>query len=192
MKEAILDYLKTSAGKHVFGIVIAALVLLVGSSWLQEHDSRLKAESTINQTRVVIDGLQAQMKATDAANKTVIAALQKQRAEVKTAPQAVQAIQAEAKTDAEVQALDVQPLPDAPEAVRVNSVPLFQKLNSCAQCGDNLTAARSDLATQQAIDKQKDEQIAALKRKPTFWHRVKVTAITLGIGAAAGYAISHR
>jgi hypothetical protein len=191
MKDIIVNYLKTSAGKHVFGIVVAALVLLVGSSWLQEHDRRLMADVTVNQAQLQIDALKQQFAATDAANKMAIAALVRQRAEVKTAPQAVQAIQAEAKTDTEVQALDVQPLPDAPDAVRVNSVPLFQKLNSCAQCGDNLTAARSDLATQQAIDKQKDEQIAALKRKPAFWHRVKVTAITLGIGAAAGYAI-HR
>lgn len=167
----------------------ALLLLLVGigvTSFVQEHDARLKAEQTLKESANVVTGLKAQVDAVDKAGKVQIAKLQKQATTVKTPAQAIQAI-----PDLSALPLNVRPAPGLPNAVIVDTLPLFEDLNKCKQDAVNLGVCSTKLDLEQKIDAQKDIQITALKHKPEFWHRVKVTAITVGVGIGIGYA-AHR
>lgn len=175
--------------KHAEGCLAAALfavLALCGAAWLEEHDARIKAEVTVQASQTQIDSLQKQKDAADSAAKQQIAALQKQAKAVKTPAQAVQAIPA--LTDVP---LNMRQVPGLPDAVTVDALPLFQQLNECKQDAVNLSACSTKLDLEQKIDADKDVQITALKKKPGFWTRVKDTAITVGIGVAAGYVL-HR
>lgn len=175
--------------KHIdffIGGALLLLVFLLGISWGHEHDARLKAEQTIKESVNTVTGLKAEVDAVDKAGKAKIAVLQKQASSVKTPAQAIQAIPA--LTDIP---LNVRPAVGLPASVIVDAVPLFEELNKCKQDAVNLGVCSTKLDLEQKIDAQKDVEIKALKAKPAFWHRVKQTAITIGIGAALGYA-AHR
>ena len=187
MKEAIINYLKTTAGKHVFFIVLAVVAFIVGRSWLQEHDARLQADATVKTAQTTIDTLAKQQTATAQAAKVEVTVLQKQADAVKTPLEAAKAL-----PTVETQPLNAVSLPDAPTKVSVDVMPLFQSLSTCKQDAVNLGACGKELDIEKQIDGQKDVEITALKKKPGFWHRVKTTLITLGVGTAAGYAIAHR
>lgn len=175
--------------KHVEGCLAAALLaafVLAGVAFVQEHDARIKADVTVQAAQTQISDLQKQKDAADAAAQKQITALQKQAKTVKTPAQAVQAIPP--LTDVP---LNMRQAPGLPDAVTVDALPLFQQLNECKQDAVNLSACSTKLDLEQKIDADKDVQITALKKKPGFWTRVKDTAITVGIGVAAGYVL-HR
>lgn len=162
--------------------IIAAFLLLAGHSWLQEHDARLLAEATVKQSEAQITVLQAQQKQVDAAAKVKVTALQNRAEEVKTAPEAIAALPE--VTDAP---LKPEPLPDAPDAVKVDAVPLYQALNTCDQDKTNLEACAAKLGDEQKITVQKDAEIEALKKHPGFWHRLgRGAKVTLCAGAGGG------
>lgn len=186
MKDAILNYLKSRASKHVLGIVVAAGVVLAGHSWLAEHDARMIAEQTVKAVQTNIDSLQKQSQIVQQAGQVQIAALAKQAAAVKTPAQAIQAIPTIADAP-----LNVRPAPGLPDAVTVDALPLFQELNACKQTAVGLGVCTTRMDLQTKIDADKDQQITALKQKPAFWKRTKTTAEVLAIGAALGYA-AHR
>jgi hypothetical protein len=187
MKQEIISYLKTSAGKHVFAIAVVVLGFIVGASWLQEHDARLKAEVTVKAAQDQINTLQTKKGDVDKAAKTQTSALQRQAAAVKTPKQAIDALPSVTNAP-----LAPVPVPDLPDDVAVNAVALYKNLNACKQDAVNLAACSTKLDIQEQIDAKKDEQITALKRKPGFWKAVKSKAITLGIGAITGYVLAHR
>lgn len=175
--------------KHILGVLVAAALLLAGHSYMAEHDARLVAEQTIKTAQTQIDGLQKQQQIAEQAGQAQIAVLQKQAAAVKTPAQAVQAIQA--APDLSALPLNVRPAPGLPDAVTVDALPLYQELNTCKQDAVNLGVCSTKLDLQTQIDKDKDTQITALKKKPGFWKRVKTTAEVVGVGIAIGYA-AHR
>lgn len=187
MKQELISYLKTTAGKHVFAIALSVVAIISFRSYMAEHDARLIADQQVKAAQSQIDTLQKQQVQADKAAKIQVVRLQAKAAEVKTAPEAIAAL-----PSVSVEQLKARALPDAPSAVSVEAVPLYQELNKCKQDAVNLGACSVKLDLQQKIDADKDVQITALKKKPGFWHRVKSTAITLGIGAAAGYVLTHR
>lgn len=182
----ILTYLKESAGRHLFGIAVAVGLLIAGRSYLAEHDARLIAEQTIKTAQVQIDSLQKQSAVITQAGQQKVMVLQKQAEAVKTPAQAIAALPA-------VSTVDLHPaaLPDAPSAVQVDALPLYQELNTCKQDAVNLGVCGANLDIEKQVTAQKDVEITALKKKPGFWHRVRQTAEMVAIGAALGYA-AHR
>lgn len=190
MKATILGYLKTSAGKHVFFIALLIAGIMLGRSWLAEHDARLTADSAVKTAQTEIATLQQQQVTATQAAKVQVIALQSQAAAVKTAPQAIAALPT-VSADLHAETIPAEALPDAPQKVAVDAVPLYQQLNECKQTAVNLNACEINLGFEKQINADKDTEISALKAKPGFWHRVKTTAITVGIGVAVGYVL-HR
>lgn len=176
--------MKEQLTKHAFAVAIAVCVVFAGRVWLQEHDARLTADQTVKAAQVQIDGLQKQKDTVEATASAAIAALKKQAAAVRTPAQAIPEIP-------KVAARDLQPeaLPNAPDKVAVQAVPLYQELNECKQDTADLAACSAKLDIQEKITAEKDTQITALKQKPGFFHRlgraVKTTACA-GIGGGLG------
>ena len=198
MKDAILTYLKTAARAHVRALVITGVVLIAGRSWLAEHDARLTADGAVKTAQLAITDLQKQQTAVAQTAKVEVIQLREAAAQVKTTPEAIAALPSvtpDATDTNPAPALNAEALPDAPGKVSVDAVPLYQDLNVCKQNAVSLNACTLELGLQKQIDTQKDVEIVALKKKPGFWHRVKETAITVGIGAgigAVGYAVLTR
>jgi hypothetical protein len=187
-----MNFLKTNAG-HVLGAILAVVAIIVFHSWIAEHDARIKAEDAIKTAQTQIAGLEQQQTQTASQAAVQVTTLQKQAKAVVTVKQAEDALPT-VETDLHPEALpdpNAAPLQDASQKIAVDAVPLYQELNSCRQCSVNLGAAQTELALQKQIDVEKDTEIKALKAKPSFWHRVKTTAETVGIGVAVGYAL-HR
>ena len=170
---------------HLIWVVAITVALVMGHSYLAEHDARIAADAAIKVSQANVANLQKQMAANDAA------AAQKTQTIVKIVHDAI----TPAQQIAAIPQLSDVPLnariaPGLPEAVTVDLAPLVQELGQCKQDAVNLAACKIDLTNEKAIDAQKDDQIKALKKKPAFWHRVKKTleliGICVGIGAALG------
>lgn len=180
MPTTLTQYLKT----HVFYIVIIALLAIGFRSWLEEHDARLQADTLVKVSQAKVETLQSQIKIEqDAAAKT-IAALQRQRIEVKTPAQAIAAI-----PDLSTIPLGIRQLPDDPARISVEAIPLFQQLNSCKQDAVARAVCESTSAKKDEVIAEKDSQIKALTAKPKFWKRVWGHVKDQGIGIAIGLGI---
>jgi hypothetical protein len=195
------QYLQSSFVKHLLFVAALVAVFIVGRSWLQEHDARLNAEATVRNAQTAIVSLQAQKADVAKTAQAQVVILQREAAAVTTAPQAVAAlptveapgvnIHAEALQDAPATATT----PAVEGRIAVDAVPLYQELNVCKQDAVKLDACTKELAIGEAIGKQKDIQIVALRAKPSFWHRVETAAKIGGAIAAAGgigYVAGHR
>jgi len=167
-------------------IIVGVVVIIMFVSALREHDVRILAEQTVKQSQDRIADLQKQSEDVKKAGDAAIAKLRAQRKEVKTPTQAIAAL-----PSVSPEPLAPAPLPDAPDRVAVDALPLFQELNQCKQCEANLSTDEAQLQLDKQVEAEKDTQIKALKKKPAFWHRVAKTAEVLAIGAAIGYA-AHR
>lgn len=166
--------------------VVAALILLGGYCWLQEHDQRIRAEATIKESQAHIATLEQDKAAIQKTADAKVVIIQKQAAAVKTPAQAIIAI-----PDVSNVPLNVRPLPDMPTAVAVEAVPLFQELAACRISEAKLDGCTQLRAKDAEVVTEKDTQIKALKSRGSFWHRVVQTAEVLAIGAAVGY-LAHR
>ena len=185
----MITWLKENAGKHLEALVIASALVLGGHFYLTEHDARVKADATVKAAQTTIDTLQKTQTAVQQTAAREVIVLQKEAATVKTAPQAEAALKADTAVTAALPSMEV--VPDAPGKVEVDAVELFKGVNKCEIDAVNVGACTKELDIEKQITTQKDTEIVALKKKPSFWHRAKDTAITLGIGAAIGYA-AHR
>lgn len=177
--------------KYFKELLIAFGVLAIGVlgySALREHDARILAEQTVHESQGRVAVLEKQSQDVVQAGAVQIAKLQKEAKAVKTPAQAIEAIKAPDFSDIQ---LNPSPLPDAPDKVAVDAVPLFKELNKCEQCSSSLATATAELDLEKKVEAEKDVQITALKKKPSFWHRVEKTAEVLAIGGAIGYA-AHR
>ena len=189
---AILTYLQTTAAKHVLFIALVAGAVIVGRSWLAEHDARQAADATVKAAQTQIDTLAKQQAAVGQAAKVEVTVLQKEAEAVKTPVEAVKALQAPpADMTSVVNPLDVQALPDAPDRVSVNALPLDQQLSACRVDNVNLGACTTQLSLQKQIDTQKETEITALKAKPSFWHRLGKVSKVIGCAAAGGFTGSY-
>lgn len=176
----MIQYLKT----HVFYVAILLVLLVAGRSWLLEHDARLLSDQQAKISEARVETLQQQIDANQVAAQATISLLKKQSAMVKTASQAIIAI-----PDVSTLPLNSRPLPDNPNQVAVDAVPLYQTLNQCKQDAVELNACKENakLTTEQLVEK--DTEIKALKKPKKFWSRVGSTLKTGGVGVILGIAI---
>jgi hypothetical protein len=164
---------------HLIWIVAIAVGLGLGHTWLAERDARVLAD--------------AQVKAAEANVKTLADQITALRSDAAKQKQAVQAIVKSVKTPAQAIAaiptltdlpLNVRPGPD-PLSVTVDATQLFQGLAQCKQDKIDAQSCSQVSAKQDEQIKQKDLEIAALRRKPRFWGRVKNFLKTSAIAIAA-------
>lgn len=176
----MIQYLKT----HVFYVALLLVLLVAGRSWLLEHDARLLSDQQAKISDSRVQALYQQIEANKAAAHAAIDTLQKQAAAVKTASQAIIAI-----PDVSTLSLNSRPLPDNPNQVAVDAIPLYQTLNQCKQDAVELNACKANakLTTEQLTEK--DTEIKALKKPKKFWSRVGSTLKTGGVGVILGIAI---
>lgn len=172
---------------HGLVLVWVAILAFIAVLWVQDHDARLRADIAVKASETDIKGLRGQAADVQKTADKRVQAIQREASAVRTPSQAIEALPS-------VLTADIKPevLPDAPGKVSVEAVPLYQELATCKITAVRLDACTKELDIEKAIGTQKDVEIKALKAKPSFWHHVKTTAITLGIGAVAGYAIANR
>ena len=151
----LINWLKANAGRHLEALVIAGVLVVTGRLWLQEHDARLQSDAAVKTAQSTIDGLRQQQGAVEKAAKVQVTILQKQADAVRTAPEAVQSLQTPTAALADAVApLDVTTVPDAPERVAVNALPLYADLNTCQQDALSLGACTKSLDLQKQIMKR--------------------------------------
>jgi len=171
---------------HLVWIAALSVALVLGHSWIQEHDARLLADAQVKQSSQIVKSLQDQIISVQNAAKQQTQVITRIVHDVKTPEQAIAAIPQ--LTDVP---LNARPIPQAPGSVSVDVMPLVQALGECKVAQVNLQACQTELSAQEKIEEQKDIQIAALKKKPAFWKKVGTTLKTVGIGVAIGALLVH-
>lgn len=176
--------MKTHAG---YLIVIAVALIsahLVFASWRAEHDARLVSEVKVHAAEDQVKSLQQQMQDRDAVAAQQVSALRRQAAAVKTPVQAIAAIPEVSNVP-----LNARVLPGNPQQVGVDAVPLFQELSACKEQAVTLGACQANLKDTQSVVVQKNSEVAALKKKPSFWRRLGSGAKKVAIGVAVGLVL---
>lgn len=170
-----------------FGAIVLTALLWCGfTAWRAEHDSRLIAETKIAAAEQTVSHLQADIATITADRDAHLAALEKQRKTVTTPTQAITAI-----PDLSNVPLAPRPVPDEINRVSVDALGLFTELNACKQTEIKLDACTQTAAKTADILKEKDVEIVALKKKPSFFKRVVATLKSVGVGIGIGVALSH-
>lgn len=162
--------MKTHIAYIVLFVVAGLGAFLAFDSWRAEHDARLLAEQQVKDSEARIKDLQA-----EADRKVQV--ITKIVHDAKTPQQVIAAIP-------EVSSLPLNPRPVAgdPLSVQVDAKNLLDELAAGK-------AAEVQLGACQEQGKEKDKEIAALKKKPGFWHRLGSGAKKVAIGVAIGYAM---
>lgn len=171
---------------HLLWVVLIGSSLIGFHEWSIEHDARVLAEQQIKTSQAQVVTLQQQIADRDKQTQTAVAPIVKIIHDTVTVPQAVAALP---------QVVN-QPLPQPVIAQPDNSVtipepdviPLFNQVADDKVCRVQIDALTKDYNDQKTIDTQKDQQIAVLKKKPSFWHRVGSTMKKVGIGVGIGLA----
>lgn len=172
MRDSIAKFAKEN-GSLIVGLFAAALLIsLIGLTALREHDARLVSDV---ETRM----LQSQRKDNAAETKAAVKVIQKKREAVKTPAAAIKSIPEVSTVD-----LGVQVIPEKPEAVEVQALPLYRELSLCREDAANLAGCRKDVALA-------DEEIKALKQKPSFFHRIGTAAKWAVILGGSGYVLGR-
>jgi hypothetical protein len=159
--------------------VVAVLIALGGYAWITEHDARIRADATVKASAEKITALQQDKAAVQRTTDAAVTVIQHRAAQVKTPAQAIAAMPTVSNAP-----LNARPLPDMPQAVAVDAVPLFQELAACRVTDAKLEGCTELRAKDAGITAEKDTQIKALKSKGSFWQRAKQTAEVLAVGAA--------
>lgn len=170
---------KTYVLHHIFYIVLIVLGLLAGRAWLQEHDHRLVAEqqekiseANVKASELRYKDLQAQLDQVRSLSDARVNSLEAAAKAVKTAPQAIAALPSVSNVPFEV-------IPDRPDRISVEAVPFYQEQAACRVTEEKLGSCQKEevIKDQQLVEKtgqvvEKDKEIAALKKKPSFWKRL--------------------
>lgn len=173
---------------HLIYVVIIVAMVVGFRSWRTEHDARLAAEKSIAVSQQVVKSLQDQITQRDAVSAKQVQTIVKVVHDVQTPQQAAQALPSVLSA----------PLPTAvvPQGSgdwlvpKADVLPLFAQLGDDKICRAELTTASADLVSEKAITTQLNGQIAILKKKPSFWHRVGSTMKKVGIGVGIGIGIA--
>jgi hypothetical protein len=195
--------------------IVLFLLSLGGYELLQEHDARLKAESTqAAQARVIkvsqdaIDKARADQLQTANDLKTQIAAITAQRAIIVTPQQATAIANTLPNLPQQVVVQQVPAKPATPtEPAQVATqqivipqadIPAFQKYKlDCDESNAELTACNLNLHTAGIIQQGTAAQLKAMTverdtwevtaKGGTFWHRLKHDVVVIGVTAAVAY-----
>lgn len=166
---------------HLVWIVGLAVALVLGHIALQEHDQRLIADQAIKVSEAKVSELQAQITATNAAAAQKVQTVVKIVHDAQTPAQVVQAVPQ--LTDVP---LNTRVAIDNPTQVSVDAQPFINLLGQAKTDAINLAACQSNLTAETAIVAQKQSEIVALKKRPSFWKRVAGTAKAVGVGIGIG------
>jgi hypothetical protein len=192
------------------GVVLGLAIVLGGYEWLQEHDARLKAESTqVAQQQVIataqksIDQAKADQAQTASDLKTQLAAIASQRTIVVTPQQAAAVANTLPNLPAHVQVQQIPATPTAPASQQIvipqADIPAFQAYKlDCDESSAKLTACSLNAASAAVIQQGTTNQLAAVTKERdtweatakggTFWQRFKHDAIQIGVTAGVAYA----
>ena len=192
------------------GVVLGLAIVLGGYEWLQEHDARLKAESTqVAQQQVIataqksIDQAKADQAQTASDLKTQLAAIASQRTIVVTPQQAAAVANTLPNLPAQVQVQQIPATPTAPASQQIvipqADIPAFQAYKlDCDESSAKLTACSLNAASAAVIQQGTTNQLAAVTKERdtweatakggTFWQRFKHDAIQIGVTAGVAYA----
>jgi hypothetical protein len=186
MKTAILNSIKT----HGATWLLFAVALVGIFTYEREHDQRIAADIAVKSATAQIADLQKQSTAVAAAATRQVVVIQQAAAKVQTSQEAVSALVTDTPSNP-LTGTTLAPvaLPDAPDRVSVEALPLYQDAAICREDQINLGACTKETEIAKQESTAKDAEIKALKAKPSFWHRVKTTAVTVGIGVAVGTAL---
>ena len=164
---------------HLIWVAGLGTALFLGHILILEHDRRLLADQQVKASEASVKTLQEQIEATRASAAKQHADVLALVKSVKTPAQAIQAIPT--LTDVP---LNTRPGPD-PMSVTVDATALFNGLAVCKQDKIDAAACSQVSAKQDEQIKEKDKEIAVLKRKPRFWARLKgilkTAAVTVGV-----------
>lgn len=155
---------------HFTYVAIILIGVVCGRLWLKEHDVRVLAEQQVKVSEAQIKTLQAQA-------VTQVAALHTHVVAVKTVPQAIAEIPELTNLP-----INARAVPDSRVDVTVAWQPLLASLEHGKECDIQLTA-------ETAIVAQKNVEITSLKKKPSFFSRVRHVAEAVGVGIAIGALI---
>jgi hypothetical protein len=170
---------------HAIWIVALAVALLLGHSYLMDHDRRLLADQTIKVSEAQVKDLQAQIAATNAAAAQKVQVITKIVHDVQTPTQVVAAVPQ--LTDVP---LHTRVAPDNPVQVSVDALPFINLLGQAKTDAINLAACQENLKAETSIVAAKQTEIVALKRKPSVFKRFIGSLKAVGIGVGIGLAIS--
>ena len=175
------------ARTHVAYIALIAIGCIGLRAYLAEHDQRLLAEYAVKASQQQVASLEAQIKANEQQAEQAREQYQRLRTEVRTPLQVVQELP-------KVASVPVPPQLDATNNLvfpQADVLPLFSTLADGAQCKVELASAQSNLALESQVIAEKDKQVAALRKKPSFWHRVGSIAKQVGVGIVIGVVASR-
>lgn len=183
----MLTFIKTEKAwilSHLIWVVAVAVALVIGHIALDQHDQRMAADATIKVSQANIAALQKQVSDRDAQLAQKVTVITKVVHDLGPAPTTGQIVAAIPQlTDAP---LNARVIAGDNVNISVAAFPLIQVLQQAAiDHATNLTC-QGDLTSQKAISAQKDLEIAALKKKPSFISRVKHVAEAVGAGIAIG------
>jgi hypothetical protein len=192
------------------GVVLGLAIVLGGYEWLQDHDARLKAESTQTAQQQVIATAQKSIEQAKADEEQTVSSLQaqlaaiaSQRTVVVTPPQAAAVANTLPNLPAQVQVQQVPATPTAPASQQIvipqADIPAFQAYKlDCDESSAKLTACTLNAASAAVIQTSTDTKLAAVTKERdtweatakggTFWQRFKHDAIQICVTAGVAYA----
>ena len=192
------------------GVVLGLAIVLGGYEWLQDHDARLKAESTQTAQQQVIATAQKSIEQAKADEEQTVSSLQaqlaaiaSQRTVVVTPPQAAAVANTLPNLPAQVQVQQVPATPTAPASQQIvipqADIPAFQAYKlDCDASSAKLTACSLNAASAAVIQQGTTNQLAAVTKERdtweatakggTFWQRFRHDAIQIGVTAGVAYA----
>jgi hypothetical protein len=191
------------------GVVLGLAIVLGGYEWLQDHDARLKAESTQTAQQQVIATAQKSIEQAKADEEQTVSSLQaqlaaiaSQRTVVVTPPQAAAVANTLPNLPAQVQVQQVPATPTAPASQQIvipqADIPAFQAYKlDCDASSAKLTACSLNAASAAVIQQGTADQLAAVTKERdtweatakggTFWQRVRHDAIVIAVTAGTAY-----
>lgn len=176
----MLEHIKLFGKTHIFYIILIVMGFIAFRSWLVEHDTRLQAEGIVKQQEAKVADLQQQIVSVNAAATQKVQIVTKIVHDAQTPSQVVQAI-----PQLTTVPLNARVSPDNPAQVAVDALPLVQVLGQCRQDAIQLSACQQTSALKDEQLQAKDVEIKALKKKPSFWARIKSHGKAAILGAVA-------
>ena len=171
---------------HLFYILLIAGGVFSFHTWLQEHDARVAAENSIKVSQAKIETLQNQITATNAAVTQKTAVVTQIVKAAKTPTQVVAAVPQLTNLP-----LAVRIAPSlAPNEVAVDATALIQLAGEAKAAEIKIDGLQQNYTACQAIVTEEKNEIAALKKKPKFFARLKTVAKDFGIGVGVGFFLA--